>query len=50
MVGRGEQGVFDAGDALAEGLDHRRGGGFGAVAVVAGFQAVEDKHGGDHVL
>lgn len=50
VVGRGEQGIFDAGDALPEGLDHRRGGSLGAVGVVASFQAVEDEHGGNHVL
>lgn len=50
VVGRGEQGVFGAGDPLPEGLDQRRGGGLGAVGVVAGFQAVEDEHGGHHIL
>ena len=50
VVGLGEGGVFDAGDALPEGLDLLRGGGLGVVQVVAGFQPVEDEDGGDHVL
>ncbi len=50
MVGFGEERVFDAGDALTEGFDEGGGGGGGAVGVVGGVEAVEDEHGGDHVL
>ena len=50
VVGFGEGGVFDAGDARAQGLDGGRGRGLGAVGVVASFEPVEDEHGGDHVL
>lgn len=50
MVGFGEVGVFDAGDVSPEVLDERAGGGFGAVGVISGVEAVEDEHGGDHVL
>ncbi len=50
MVGFGEEGVFDAGDAAVEGFDEGGGGGGGAVGVVGGVEAVEDEHGGDHVL
>lgn len=50
VVGLGEGGVFDAGDALPQGFDLLRGGSRRVVEVVAGFQPVEDEHGGDHVL
>jgi hypothetical protein len=50
MVVLGELRVFHAGDLLAQRLDELRGGGFAAVAVVFGDQAVESEHGGDHVL
>lgn len=50
MVIPGELGILDAGDALAEGFDELRGCGLGFVGVVGGLQAVEDEHGGDHVL
>ena len=50
VVGGGEKGVFDAGDAPAEGFDEGGGGGFGAIEVVSGDKAVVDEHGGYHVL
>lgn len=50
MIGFREVRVFDAGDVAPEVLDERAGGGFGAVGVVGGVEAVEDEHGGDHVL
>lgn len=42
--------ILDAFDAGAEGLHERGGGGLGAVGVVGRVEAVEDEHGGDHVL
>ena len=50
MVRACELGIFFAGDALAEGFDEGGGGGFAAVGVVGCEEAVEDEHGGDHVL
>ena len=50
MVRACEFRIFFTGDALAEGFDERGGGGFAAVGVVGCVQAVEDEHGGDHVL
>lgn len=50
VVVLGELGVLDAADALAEVLDERGSGGFGAIGVVFGRQTVEGQHGGDHVL
>ena len=42
--------VLDALDACAEGLHKGGGSGLGAVGVVGCVEAVEDEHGGDHVL
>lgn len=50
VVGGGEEGIFDAGDAPAERLDKWGGGGRGAVGVVTCGKAVVHQHGGDHVL
>ena len=50
MVGFCEIGIFDAGDVSPEVLDERARGGFGAVGVIGGVEAIEDEHGGDHVL
>lgn len=50
VVRGGEGGVLDARDATPQGFDQRRRGGFGAVGVVRGEQAVVDEHDGDHVL
>lgn len=50
VVVLGELLVLNAADALAEVLQKRGGGGLGAIGVVAGGQAVEDQHGGNHVL
>jgi hypothetical protein len=50
MVVLGELRVFHTGDLLAQRLDELRGGGLAAVGVVFSGEAVESKHGGDHVL
>ena len=50
MVGAREGGVFDAGDVAPQALDEGAGGSVRAVGVVGRVEAVEDEHGGDHVL
>lgn len=50
MIGFCELLVLDTVDVPAKGLDKWGRGGFGAVGVVGGVEAVEDEHGGDHVL
>lgn len=50
VVVDGELGVLNTLDALAQVLDQRGGGGLGSIGVVGGCQAVERKHGGNHVL
>lgn len=50
MVVLGELRVLNAGDALPEGLDELGGGGLAVIGVVGGLKAVENEHGGNHVL
>ena len=50
MVRFGEGFILNAARAGAYPFDEGGGGCFGAVGVVGGVEAVEDEHGGDHVL
>ena len=50
MICFGELRVFDTGDVPSQFLNEGGRGGIGPVGVVGGVKAVEDEHGGYHVL